>query len=218
LDKKPETNDAGGVRMMTEREMKSMNVAEGEAPCLALAQKVKTLSAAILAPELALQAATESRFRAIAGSVHVHPTKETQALAIIEEAEKPILDALRRGDYGALGQLLDRFDQKYRYAGLSTPAVEATPRELYAKIFARWGWHGEEIDAAIARIKPGERVKVDWNQFTIGDRTISREAIRLGMKPRFSSDTDAIWLNRFPQMKRAIVDRGDLVFTGTGSA
>ncbi|MGD0290100.1 MAG: hypothetical protein ABSC63_10660 [Candidatus Binataceae bacterium] len=202
---------------MTEKEMKRVKVVEGEAPCLALAQKIAALSAAILAPELDPQVATESRVRAIVGSVRAHPSKETQALAMIEEAEKPILDALRRGDYSALGQLLDRFDQKYRYAGLATPAVEPTPRELYARIFARWGWSGEELDAAIVRIKPGARVKVDWDRFTVGDRTVSRESVRLGLKPRRSSDSDAAWLNRFPQMKRAIVDGGDIVFVGTGS-
>ena len=125
---------------------------------------------------------------------------------------------MRRGKYEALGQLLDRLDQKYRYAGLATPVVALTTRELYGKVFARWGWAGEEIDAAIARIKPGERVQVDWDHCTIGARTITREAIRLGLKPRFSTDSDALWLNRFPQMKRAIMEHGDIVFTGTGNA
>lgn len=90
---------------------------------------------------------------------------------------------MRRGDYGAIEGLLSKFHNEFRYAGLSTPIVEPTPRELYAETFARWGWHGEEIDAALARIKPGERVKVDWNQFTVGDRTISRESALTAIRP-----------------------------------
>lgn len=148
----------------------------------------------------------------------VHETKKSQALALIGKHRQSIMTALRRGDYGEIDGLLSKFFSEYRYAGLSTPAVEPTPRDLYERTFARWGWLGDEIDAAFARIKPGERVTVDWDRFTVGERTISRESIRLGLKPRFSSASDASWLARFPQMKRAILDHGDVVFTGTGSA
>jgi hypothetical protein len=156
--------------------------------------------------------------RVVTSGPAIDPSKRPQAIEIARRHSELLVGALRRGDYGSIEGLLSKFFSEYRYAGLSMPTVEATPRELYAKVFSRWGWLGGEIDAAIARIKQGERVRVDWDRFTIGDRTITREAIRLGLKPRFSTLSDGEWLAKFPQMRRAIVDHGDVVFTGTGSA
>jgi hypothetical protein len=145
----------------------------------------------------------------------VHETKQPQAEAILNELGDEAAGILDRCDYGAIEGFRSKFGTRFYYAGLSTPAVEPTPRELYAGTFVRWGWLGEEMDAAIARIKPGQSVKIDWDRFTVGDRTITREAVRLGLKPRFSSDSDAKWLARFPLMKRAIVDGGDIIFVGS---
>jgi hypothetical protein len=52
----------------------------------AVAQKLATFSAEILAPELDPQVATEARVRRTVGSVSVDKSKESQALAIIEGA------------------------------------------------------------------------------------------------------------------------------------
>jgi hypothetical protein len=184
-----------------------------------LAQVIEAGMAAMRDPALSPQEVAACGFHRVATSgPAVHETKEPLALEILTRHRDLIVGALRRSEYGSIEGLLSKFFHENRYAGLSMPRVEATPRELYAKLFARWGWLGEELDAAIARIKPGERVEVDWDRFRIGDRTVTREAIRLGLKPRFSSDSDAVWLARFPQMKRAILDRGDIVFNGTGSA
>src|ERR1700719_958268 len=90
----------------------------------AVAQKREQVSAKIRTPELDPQVATDLRFSAIVDSVLVHGDKEAQALAIIEESEAAIIDALRRQNYDALRQLLDRFDQKYRFAGLGMPKVK----------------------------------------------------------------------------------------------
>jgi hypothetical protein len=184
-----------------------------------LAQVIEAGTAAMRDPALNPQEVAASGFHRVATSgPAIHETKKPQAIDIVRKHHGLIVDALRRGDYGSIEGLLSKFFSEYRYAGLSTPRVEAAPRELYEKVFVRWGWLGEEIDAALARIKPGDSVKVDWDRFKIGDRTIMREAIRLGLKPRFSSDSDAVWLNRFPQMKRAFMDHGDVVVMGTGSA
>jgi hypothetical protein len=171
----------------------------------------------VMSPERSPQEKLAEPFRG-AKKYAVHATKQTQAVAILNELGDEAAGILDRCDYGAIEAFRVKFGTRFYYAGLSTPTVEATPRERYAGTFVRWGWLGEEVDAALARIKPGESVKVDWDRFEVGGGTITREALRLGLKPRFSSDSDAIWLARFPQMKRAIIEHGDIVFTGTGSA
>jgi hypothetical protein len=183
-----------------------------------LARVIEAGTAAMRDPALNPQEVAASGFHRVATSgPAVHETKKSQAIEIVRRHHELIVSALRRGDYGSIEGLLSKFFSECRYAGLSMPRVEATARELYAKVFTRWGLLGKEIDAALVRIKQGDNVKVDWDRFTVGDRTITREAIRLGLKPRCSSDSDAVWLAKLPQMKRAIVDHGDIVFTGMGS-
>jgi hypothetical protein len=191
-------------------------MAEVEKEELAHVQAADAAIAKLMDPQRSPQAKLAALFKG-AKRAQVDPTKQAQAVPILNELGDEAAGILDRCDYGAIEAFRVKFGNHFYYAGLSMPTVEATPRELYAKLFAKWGWLGDEIDGALARIKQGERVKVDWDRFTVGDRTISREAIRLGMKPRSSSDSDAEWLNRFGQMKKAIIDHGDIVFVGTGS-
>jgi len=210
----------GEMGKMTVTEMKRAAVADGESAGGALAQKLEAGVAAILDPALDPQTAAAARFRRIVGSIAVAPGKEAAAAAMIDEYLPQIIAMLRRCDYAGLEALLTSFDSKYRYAGLSNPIIPPPPAEQFGKLFAKWGWLGEEIDAAIARIKPeeGAGVRISWNQFEAGGHTITRESIRLGLKPRHSNLSDAEWLARFPIMKYAILDHGDIVFPPTRPA
>jgi hypothetical protein len=202
-----------GFRTMTENKMKATKPTNGEVPCLALARKREQVSAKIRAPELDPQVATDLRFRAIVDSVLVHASKEAQALAIIEESEAAILDALRRGNYATLAQLLDRFDQKFRFAGLTTPKVEPTERERCQPVFLKVGWDGQDSDAAFMYVRSGERIEsIEFDHFVVAGRRIERERVRLGLKPRFSKLSDAEWLGKFPPMRRGKLMNGDMVF------
>jgi len=190
---------------------------EVEKQATAHEQAADAAIAKVMDPERSPQAKLAALF-AGAKKYQVDQTKQPQAAAILNELADEAASILDRCDYGAIDAFRAKFGTRFYYAGLSRSVVEPTPRDLYAGIFVRWGYLGEVIDAALARIKPGESVKVDWDRFEVGGRTITREALRLGLKPRLSSDSDAVWLARFPQMKRAIIQHGDIVFTGTGSA
>src|SRR6202035_5837939 len=142
--------------------------------------------------------------------VLVHGDKEAQALAIIEESEAAIIDALRRQNYDALRQLLDRFDQKYRFAGLGMPKVKLTERERCQPIFIKCGWDGEDSDAAFMYVRSGEKIEsIEFDHFVVAGRRVERERVRLGLKPRFSKLSDAEWLGKFAPMRRAKLMNGD---------
>jgi len=176
--------------------------------------------AKIMDPERSPQAKLARLFRN-AAKYAVHPTKQAQAVAILNGLAAEAAGILDRCDYGSIEAFRVKFGSQFYYAGLSTPAVEQTPRERWLPVFLkRWAGSGEECEAAIAMIKRAEigTVKVNWDSFEVGGRTITREAIRLRLKPRFSRSTDAEWLAKFPQMKRWVVDGNDIVFTGVGSA
>src|SRR4051794_41048727 len=119
-----------------------------------LRQLTQAKAAEMRSPDLNPQQVAASRFERIVASIEVAASKRGAAIAIINGHAGLIIAALRRCDYGGIAALLNSFDYAYRFAGLATPVVERSPRELYAGLFSRWGWGGEESDAAIARIKP----------------------------------------------------------------
>jgi len=179
-----------------------------------LTEAMEEGSRCILDPTLRFEERVNAQFRAIVASIRPHESKKAQAAAKIKTAAAAIVAGLRRSDPDLVNKALGDFDREYRLTGLEMPPIEPTPQQRYGDNFLRWGWRGEEIDAAIARMKPSDVVKVDWDRFTIGGRTITREAIRLSLKPRYSSYSDAQWLDRFGPMKRAILVHGDVCFPG----
>ncbi len=175
-----------------------------------LAQVIEAGSAAILDPELALQRRAERRFRAIAASP-VHETKKPQAIAIITEAREAIVSALRRSNFDQLDKALADFDRKFRYSGLQTVEVEPTEREKWERIFQNHGWDSQDRDAAFRRVKPGEKIdSVDWNGFGLSGRRISREQVRLGLRPAWSKVPDAEWLAKFGPIRRIEMVEGEM--------
>jgi len=170
------------------------------------------------APELSAQGRPVKALRR-AQAVAVHPAKVPQALDVIDGFTQSAIDALQRCDYQELGRAIDRFGRDFWYGGFTQAPIEKSQKESWTPTFLAWGWDGQDLDAGFAYVRQGEKIEsVSWDHFVIAGRRIDREKARLGLKPRWSSMTDAEWLAQFRPMRRGRIDIGGIVLEGAHTA
>lgn len=185
---------------------------KNEEASTALREAAEASITEIVAPEHSPQERTAKAVRSALASTVVHPSKVEKALALLREFTLAAVAALDRPDYDELSRVTMKFRRNFAYSGLSEPVVERPQRELWSPTFQAWGWDAQDIDAAFVHVKIGDKVEsVSWDHFIVTGRRISREAVRLGLKPRWSNLTDHEWLAKFPPMQAGTVERGGIV-------
>lgn len=159
--------------------------------------------AAIEDPALSPQARAAAALRA---DFDIHPAKAGQAAEIVREYQAKATAALKCCDYGNLSQVIERFFRAMRYSGLSQAPVERPQKEIWAPTMISLGWSAWDIDHVFAYyLKPGEEISaVTWEGVTIGDRTVTRRAMRLGAKPRNTVVGDEAWVRGFGPLRRMV--------------
>ena len=93
---------------------------------------------------------------------------------------------------------------------LSQPAPEPTERERIGLAISKL-WRGNirgcpEVDQLFTELRPGEKVKsFDWRGVLIGgpagERSLTREELRLRDRPRYSTVSEKDWIARYGEIR-----------------
>ncbi len=134
------------------------------------------------------------------------PTPERAAEAAVKVAyfRDRCMPMLRRGDRRGFDGELQKLDDELLVLARPLPVISEFDRmkDIACRVYL---WGTNELEAAIAMLKDGERLgRVTEEEIEIGGRKVSRKAIRLYLKPRFSNLTDDEWLNGFPRKKGVV--------------
>ncbi|HVA82037.1 MAG TPA: hypothetical protein VNF29_14005 [Candidatus Binataceae bacterium] len=169
------------------------------------APAVSPMAAAIDAALAMLEDPTLTRIGSLrarlqrAREIPVHPSRQSEVAAVLEEFTRLGVDALRTDIQNTFARL-PNLTRKFQ--ALSQPPPAPDERERIVPHLRAAGWSSGEIDLLAHMLKPGELMaSCDASAVRLDTRTLTRRAIRDGGRPRWFASAPGwnqqAWENQF---------------------